>query len=239
MLKVVLNVDKMSQSTNTQRMTNEHVSQNEDEAGLSVNGSGDKVPPAPSKRRLESRKRILGAARQLFVERGYHTTRPQDISKLAGVGHGTFYLHFTDKLDCFLAFAEEASAELEEFVGEHLSESRMFRYGIRETIKAIFEYSDENIGVLAAALTDINVLATDETDRKMPVDRWAEQWANAVREWLQEGVVAEDTDPMFAGHVIVGIIRQGGAHAFRTGTDRVETIKKLSNAITRILEPGR
>jgi AcrR family transcriptional regulator len=61
-----------------------------------------------AKRKLESRKRLLAAARQLFVARGYHETRPQDISKAAGLGHGTFYLHFKDKRECFLAFVDEA-----------------------------------------------------------------------------------------------------------------------------------
>ena len=48
-----------------------------------------------------------GGAR-LFIERGYDATRPQDIARAADVGYGTFYLHFTDKQDCFLAFAEAA-----------------------------------------------------------------------------------------------------------------------------------
>src|SRR5437868_1412368 len=67
------------------------------------------IPDASSrgaKRKLESRKRLLAAARQLFITRGYHATRPQDISKAAALGHGTFYLHFKDKRACFLAFVD-------------------------------------------------------------------------------------------------------------------------------------
>jgi AcrR family transcriptional regulator len=44
------------------------------------------------------------SARKLFVERGYHATRPQDIAREAGLGHGTFYLHYRDKRACFHAF---------------------------------------------------------------------------------------------------------------------------------------
>ena len=43
-------------------------------------------------RRDSTRERLLAAARTLFVSRGYHLTRPQDVSRLAGVGYGTFYL---------------------------------------------------------------------------------------------------------------------------------------------------
>ncbi|PCJ71652.1 MAG: hypothetical protein COA62_03485 [Rhodobiaceae bacterium] len=235
---MVLNVDKLSDSTNTLQMTNNHAHQDGDNATLTIDGSEEAAAPAPSKRRLESRKRILAAARKLFVERGYHATRPQDISKLAGVGHGTFYLHFADKFDCFLSFAEDASAELEAFIEEHLADVNTLDEGIREVLKAIFEFSAENAGVLAAALTDINVLATGETDKKMPVDRWAEQWADIVRKWSEEGVAAADVDPMFAGHFIVGIIRQGGAYAHRAGIDQAEAIEKMSRAITRTLRPN-
>lgn len=222
----------MSYSANTADMTNNHAPEDGDTATLTA----EKAPaPAPSKRRLESRRRILAAARQLFVERGYHGTRPQDISKAAGVGHGTFYLHFADKLECFLAFAEEASAELEKFAEENHADVHSLEEGIREVLKAVFEYSEENPGVLAAALTDINVLAVDETDKMMPVDRWAEQWADTIQEWADKGVVAPDTDPMFAGHVLVGMIRQGGAYAYRAGLEPEETLEKLTRSIVRSL----
>ena len=54
------------------------------------------------------------AARKLFVERGYDATRPQDIAREAGLGHGTFYLHYPDKRACFLSFVQEARQELDE-----------------------------------------------------------------------------------------------------------------------------
>ena len=41
--------------------------------------------------------RLRLAARELFVELGYHETRPQDIARRASVANGTFYLHFADK----------------------------------------------------------------------------------------------------------------------------------------------
>ena len=55
----------------------------------------------PGRRRPESLSKIKAAARKLFVERGYHATRPQDIAREAGLGHGTFYLHYPDKARLF------------------------------------------------------------------------------------------------------------------------------------------
>ena len=70
------------------------------------------VTARPARRKPESLARIKKAAHKLFVERGYHATRPQDIAREAGLGHGTFYLHYEDKRACFRAFVEEARADL-------------------------------------------------------------------------------------------------------------------------------
>ncbi len=65
-----------------------------------------------TRRRQESNRKLLDAARRLFVDNGYDATRPQDIARAAGVANGTFYLHFQDKEAVFLAFAEQAQDEL-------------------------------------------------------------------------------------------------------------------------------
>src|SRR3569623_1180633 len=74
----------------------------------------------PIRRKPESLSKLKRAARKLFVERGYHATRPQDIAREAGLGHGTFYLHYEDKRACFLAFVDDARRELD----AHLRERR-------------------------------------------------------------------------------------------------------------------
>ena len=65
------------------------------------------------RRKPESLARLKQAARKLFVERGYDATRPQDIAREAGLGHGTFYLHYPDKRACFFSFVEDARQELD------------------------------------------------------------------------------------------------------------------------------
>src|SRR5271166_7129267 len=76
------------------------------------------------RRKPERLAKIKKAARKLFVERGYHATRPQDIAREAGLGHGTFYLHFPDKRACFLAFVEDARQELDAHVRARVGEHR-------------------------------------------------------------------------------------------------------------------
>lgn len=53
------------------------------------------------------REQILEAARQAFVETGYHPTRMEDIAKRAGLSKGGVYFHFTSKQELFAALVEQ------------------------------------------------------------------------------------------------------------------------------------
>ena len=44
---------------------------------------------------------ILDAAAEAFGEKGYHATNIADIAQKLGMGHGTFYRYFDNKLDIF------------------------------------------------------------------------------------------------------------------------------------------
>ena len=106
--------------------------------------------PARRRRKPESLARLKQAARKLFVERGYDATRPQDIAREAGLGHGTFYLHYPDKRACFLSFVDDARQELD----AHLRDRRRgatLEQRIAATLEAMYEYADRHPGVLRAA----------------------------------------------------------------------------------------
>ncbi len=207
-----------------------------DEAAAPASAAASSPMSGATKRKRESRRKLMAAARKLFVERGYHETRPQDISKEAGVGHGTFYLHFEDKLDCFLAFTEEAADELHVFVETHHAVAGSLEEGIHELLIAVFEYSDQNPGVLAAALTDISVLSTGDTGRRMPVDRWAQVWTELLEKWKEAGEAAADLDARMAGYLIVGAIKQGGAYGHRRKLDRTKMIDGMTQLFVRALK---
>ena len=49
----------------------------------------------------KTREKLLQAARHVFVEKGYHDAKVEDIAAYAGVGKGTFYLYFEDKRAVF------------------------------------------------------------------------------------------------------------------------------------------
>jgi len=60
----------------------------------------------------KTRDRLLGAGSRVFSERGYHSTRVEDIVVEAKTSHGTFYLYFPDKKSVFIELVKTLSHNL-------------------------------------------------------------------------------------------------------------------------------
>src|SRR6201995_3684351 len=124
----------------------------------SLKGDSEQPSEPSSARRSDSLTRLKEAARKLFGERGYHATRPQDVAREAGLGHGTFYLHYPDKRACFLAFVDEAREELDVYLRLRRVPGATLQERIGAAIAAIYDYSGSHPGVLRAAMTDESVI---------------------------------------------------------------------------------
>lgn len=190
-----------------------------------------------SRRRPDSLDRIKKSARKLFVERGYDATRPQDIAREAGLGHGTFYLHYEHKRACFLDFVEETRAEFNAFMDTHVGQYDTIEETIARTLAAIYEYSDANPGVLDAAMADEALLDADGPPSGSLLQRWGRDWAHTLRAGVDENKIANCYNPDILGHAIVGAIHQCRSEGDRVGFSRDEVIHNLARFLARALKP--
>ncbi len=60
-----------------------------------------------------TRENLANAAREVFLEKGYHRTKVVDIIERAGCGHGTFYDYFKSKDEALMAILGELIRELD------------------------------------------------------------------------------------------------------------------------------
>lgn len=65
-----------------------------------------------TKRRAETRQRLLDSAYEVFAEQGFGRTKPDHICERAGYTRGAFYSQFTSMDELFLAMWEQQSAQL-------------------------------------------------------------------------------------------------------------------------------
>ena len=181
-----------------------------------------------------TRERLLKAARSLFVSRGYHLTRPQDIARHAGLGHGTFYLYFANKQACFLAFAAAAKDELDQFLQPRVSGTDGLDSYLSALIDALLDYGAENPGVLQTAVGEMSAIAPAEA-----VDlprQWAEGWAQGLRDAARRGAIAGDYDLDIIGAMMVGAVG-GAVTAASRGADRTTVIANARRFLLRALKP--
>jgi AcrR family transcriptional regulator len=66
----------------------------------------------------QTRARILDAARASFIAAGWHRARVEDVCRAAGVGHGTFYAYYGNKVDVLEALVRQHAASLYLLAGE-------------------------------------------------------------------------------------------------------------------------
>ena len=189
------------------------------------------------RRKPESLAKIKKAARKLFVERGYHATRPQDIAREAGLGHGTFYLHFPDKRACFLAFVEDARQDLDAHIRERVGENLSLDEMIGATLHAIFEYAQTHPGVLNAALSDEAIIDAEGAQAVPILQRWGYDWGQTLVKAASAGHIAPFYDASVIGQAVVGAIHQTSSEAARTGRSRNDVVRNLTQFLVRALRP--
>jgi AcrR family transcriptional regulator len=197
----------------------------------------EKKGARPARRKPESLSKLKGAARKLFVERGYHATRPQDIAREAGLGHGTFYLHFPDKRACFLSFVDEARQELDAYTREIAGKATSLEELIAGLLNAIYDYSESHPGVLNAAMTDEAVIDAEGAQATPLLQRWGYDWAEFVRTAAAQGRAMASYDPDIVGQAILGAIHQAASEGWRAGRPRREVIDNLTQFLVRALRP--
>jgi len=160
--------------------------------------------------RVERRRKILSAAREVFGTRGYAATRMDDIASAAGVGKGTLYQYFKGKADLFMTLVMVVSRDsLETLSGRSVSPDPL------EAMRTAIAFAVE----LA--------LAENLDLYQLFFDFWGVSATH--RGTAQEGL--RETESTFRAHIL-GLLRRGqGSGVFRADLDREQYIHALAAAI--------
>jgi AcrR family transcriptional regulator len=85
--------------------------------------------------KLKTRRRVLEAARQLFMERGYEAATIRDIAGAAGLSTGAVFASFLDKTDLFNAvMAEDFQRQVEQLRAAARPDA-----AVEDAVLAVFE----------------------------------------------------------------------------------------------------
>src|SRR3984957_1254558 len=76
--------------------------------------TGEKPSGPRSRKGIETRARLVDAAKEVFERDGFLDARISDIAEKAGLSHGSFYHYFESKEEVFRGGAAKVGARLQE-----------------------------------------------------------------------------------------------------------------------------
>ena len=91
--------------------------------------------------KIESRKRILKAARKLFSAQGYEDTMIEEIARRAKVSKATVYNYFLNKESLLIGIVDEVADRVEELLETNLVDCRDSLEKLRRVLEEIVEAS--------------------------------------------------------------------------------------------------
>ncbi|MBV9421098.1 MAG: hypothetical protein JO348_15120, partial [Alphaproteobacteria bacterium] len=108
---------------------------------------------------------------------------------------------------------------------------------IAASLKAVYEYSAEHPGVLAAAMTDELVIDAEGAQATPLLVRWGFDWGEIVREAMRTGDACQSYNPEIVGQVILGAIHQTASEGARSNRNRQEVLDNLTRFLVKALKP--
>ena len=225
------------------------------EAHGAAAGARESLAPR-SRKGAETRARLLEAAKRVFEEKGFLAARISDISKQAGLSHGSFYHYFESKEQIFreIAEAEERLLTAPPASGGRVTATSAgggrvagsHRERIRRANRRYLErYRDEAriMGVIEqVSRYDEHVNAVRAATQK----HFAERAERSIRRMQQEGAADPHVDPAIAAMALGAMVARFAELWLVQGYadyDFDEAVEQLTalwcNALGLDLEPRR
>ncbi len=171
-------------------------------AGVAPATPAARAKPAPPRtaRGEATRQRLLDAAEALFGRRGFHDSSIVEITRGAGVGHGTFYLYFQSKEEIFRELVRQLSHELR-------SSLRLATQGLTHRVE-VEAAGARAFLAFAAAHHDLYRIVFESQFSDPALFRWyyehlAEGYARGLSQAMDSGEV-ERMDPETLAYCLMG-----------------------------------
>ncbi len=154
---------------------------------------------------VQTRGRLLNAAKKVFSERGYHNAQISHIIDEAGVARGTFYLYFKSKEEIFKELLEEVVAELKERI-KVIDLSQDPKEQVIENIASVIEFALEE-----RELAKIVLLRNSDPELFSLINEFFEEVTHIIRGSLDKGValgLLRECDTELLARAVVGAIKE-------------------------------
>jgi AcrR family transcriptional regulator len=154
------------------------------------------------RRSRKTRDRLIRAAREIFLEKGYDNATTREISERADLGAGTFYVHFRDKRDVYDALVRRANREMHQRWMKALKPEMSVEEQVVAALRISFAYFREN-----AELARLILIEGPPVDAEYSMKLHAGVGAE-LREILKSGIEdghVSEIEPAVLATIVMGI----------------------------------
>ncbi|MDI6850646.1 MAG: TetR/AcrR family transcriptional regulator [bacterium] len=145
---------------------------------------------------METREKILIAARDVFGKKGFYETKMEDIVREAGVAKGTLYLYFQSKEELYQCLIKEGIKYFSSRIKETIEVEESLEGKIRALLKTLVLLIEENKDFIIRMVYEIPL-----------VNLWNDKLKNAILEEQKE--FTEFLKNLFESALKKGLIYEG------------------------------
>lgn len=163
------------------------------EAALELLASSGKFPSGVRKIpsdliKAVQRERLIAAMLNAAAELGYLETNVQDVIDRAGVSRPTFYEHFSNKEDCFLAAFDASATRLRQKVGAASRKGGdVWRERVRFGLEAVLKFAIREPDTARTMVVEARAASEAAVRRRVELlDEFAQCLDDQARELLRE-----------------------------------------------------
>jgi AcrR family transcriptional regulator len=146
------------------------------------------------------RERMLLAVAEAVAEEGYATTTVADIIARARLSRRTFYEHFSDKEECFLAAYDTVVEQLLAAVGHAYEQPEDWAQKVHDGLETFLTYLASEPAFARMCIVEVVAAGPEARGRRDAAMRVFVDFLEPGREEAPKGVVV----PVLAGEVVVG-----------------------------------
>jgi AcrR family transcriptional regulator len=189
------------------------------------------------------RAEIIDAAFAEFAERGYHQTGIADIARRLGIGHGTFYNHFSNKREILEHVVDEVvdkiTGALEaENAPEAATTLEEYREQANRIAAALTAIIDADPRVARMLLLEATSIDSEMTARLLGLlEEGGRISTGYLRNGVDRGFLRGDLDVEVTADAVVGMILAAALRSLRTPLDLEDRVR-FNEGIIRLLVDG-
>ena len=178
------------------------------------------------------RRRMLDAVAESVADKGYATTTVGDVVSAAGVSRKTFYEHFDDKEECFLAAFDSGVDTLLQAIADTPPESNDWRQRMRARVRAYLVTLSENPAFARTFMIEVFGAGSRAIERRAEVH---ERFGQLMRDLHEETRRRFTRLPPVTDDIWVAAV--GAANELVTrwvGEGRLEELPELEDTVVHV-----